>query len=102
MSTIWLGYIFAIISSILSAIYVVPKKLSKQKPITYAMIMGVGYFVASTIGFVLLKTFHYIDEPLFFPHAIVACINGIVWTIASVSVLSSGMSTVFRTGIIRS
>ena len=89
MSTIWWGYIFAIISSIFSAIYVLPKKLSKQKPIVYAMIMGVGYFIASTIGFVFLKTFNYIDEPLVFPHAIIACINGIVWTIASVAVLSS-------------
>ena len=89
MSTIWLGYVFAVVSSIFSAIYVVPKKLSKQKPITYAMIMGVGYFAASVIGFALLSAFHYIDEPLFFPHAAVACINGVLWTIASVSVLSA-------------
>ena len=53
------------------------------------MIMGAGYFLASTTGFVLLKTLNYIDEPLFFAHAIVACINGIVWTIASVFVLIS-------------
>jgi glucose uptake protein GlcU len=89
MNTIWIGYIFAITSSVFSAIYVLPKKLSKQKPITYAMIMGIGYFLASATGFVLLKTLNYIDEPLFFPHAYVACINGIVWTIASVAVLSS-------------
>ena len=89
MKTIWLGYIFAIISSMFSAIYVVPKKLSKQKPITYAMIMGVGYFVISVMGFVLFKALRCIDEPLFFPHALIACLNGIVWTIASVSVLSS-------------
>jgi glucose uptake protein GlcU len=84
-----MGYVFAVISSIFSALYVVPKKLSRQKPITYAMMMGAGYFIASAVGFAVLKTFHYIDEPLFFPHAIVACINGVVWTIASVSVLSS-------------
>ena len=89
MSTIWLGYIFAIISSIFSAIYVVPKKLSKRKPATYAMFMGIGYFTVSIIGFVLLKELKYIDEPFFFPHIIVACINGIVWTVASVAVLSS-------------
>jgi glucose uptake protein GlcU len=38
---------------------------------------------------VLLKIFNFIDEPLFFPHAIIAFINGVVWTIASVSVLNS-------------
>jgi len=92
MNTILWGYIFAIISSIFSAIYVVPKKLSKQKPVTYAMIMGIGYFFTSVIGFVLLRAFNVIAEPLFppfFPYTIVSCINGIVWTIASVSVLSS-------------
>ena len=89
MNIVWLGYILAIISSIFSAIYVVPKKLSKQKPATYAVIMGVGFFITSIIGFTLLKAFHYIDEPIFFPRAIIACINGVLWTIASVSVLSS-------------
>ena len=53
------------------------------------MIMGAGYFLASIIGFVFLKTSRYIDEPLIFPHAVVACLNGIVWTIASVCVLIS-------------
>jgi hypothetical protein len=38
------------------------------------MIMGIGYFFVSATGFAVLKAFHYIDEPLFFPYAIVACI----------------------------
>lgn len=83
MSTIWLGYTFAIISSIFSAIYVVPKKHSKQKPATYAMIMGIGYFAVSIIRLALLKALKCIDEPLFFPYIIVACINGIVWTVVN-------------------
>ena len=87
MNTVWVGYIFAIISSIFSAIYVVPKKLSKQKPITYAMIMGVGYFLVAAAGFALLKAFNYINEPLVFARAWVACLNGVVWTVASVSIL---------------
>jgi len=85
----WLGYIFAIVSSLFSAIYVVPKKLSKQKPTTYAMIMGAGFFIASSVGFAVLKAFSIIDEPLFFPHAVVACANGVIFTIASISVLIS-------------
>jgi glucose uptake protein GlcU len=51
--------------------------------------MGIGYFIASATGFAMLETFHVIDEPLFFPHAILACVNGIIWTIASVCILSS-------------
>ncbi len=98
MDTIWLGYIFAVISSIFSAIYVVPKKLSGQRPSTYAMIMGIGYFAASVLGFAILKAFNVIDEPLFFPEAYIACINGIVWSVASISVLSS----IDRIGLARS
>ena len=54
MNTVWLGYIFAVISSVFSSIYVVPKKLSKQKPVSYAMIMGLGYLIASTAGYTIL------------------------------------------------
>ena len=89
MNIIWQGYIFAVISSVFSAIYVVPKKLSKQKPVTYAMIMGCGYLIAASIGYAALKSLNIIDEPLFFPRAYLACINGIVWAVASVAVLSS-------------
>lgn len=89
MNIIWAGYIFAIISSMFSAIYVVPKKFSKQKPNTYAMVMGVGYFITAGMGFMLLTAFNFIDEPLFFPEVIIACINGVVWTVGSVSVLNA-------------
>ena len=51
--------------------------------------MGIGYFFASSVGYILLRASDYIDEPLFFPYAFVACVNGVVWTIASVSILAS-------------
>ena len=89
MSAVWMGYMLAVISSVFSAVYVVPKKLSKLGPVTYAMIMGVGFFIASAAGFAVLKALGYIDEPLLIKYAPVACINGVVWTVASVSVLSA-------------
>ena len=89
MNTIWLGYIFAVFSSLFSAIYVVPKKLSKQKPIPYAMFMGIGFLIASIIGFLFLKIVYNIHESLLDPNLIIACIGGIVYAIASVFVLSS-------------
>ena len=45
MNTVVLGYIFAILSSIFSALYVIPKKITKQKPIVYVMFMGIGFFI---------------------------------------------------------
>ncbi|MDR2502004.1 MAG: hypothetical protein LBC78_02000 [Oscillospiraceae bacterium] len=89
MNPVLLGYMFAAVSSVFSALYVLPKKLSKQKPVTYAMLTGGGYFVISGAGFALLKAFDYIDEPLFFPQLAIACADGVVWTIASVSALTA-------------
>ena len=89
MSTIVVGYVLSIISSLFSALYVLPKKISGQKPVIYAALMGAGYFAASVIGYAVLAGFHVIDEPILFPHAAIACINGVIWMIASVSVLIS-------------
>lgn len=89
MDTIWLGYIYAVLSSLFSAIYVIPKKISKQKPIVYVMFMGAGFFIASTIGFVIYKTVYKIEESLLNPNLIFACIGGISFSIASTFVLSA-------------
>ena len=91
MNTILLGYLFGITSSIFSAIYVIPKKLSNQKPIVYALIMGGGYFSASVIGYIILRISGFIAEPLFLPFfpTVLSCLNGVLWLVASVSVLIS-------------
>jgi len=74
-----------------SALYVVPRKLSRQKPIVYALIMGGGYFSASLAGYIILKMTGFITEPLILPffHTILSCLNGVLWLVASVSVLIS-------------
>lgn len=89
MNDILLGYLFAIISSLFSAIYVIPKKISKQKPIVYVMFMGLGFFITSTVGYIILNINSNIEENLLNPHLLFACFGGIVYTIASTFVLSS-------------
>jgi len=81
--------VFAIISSLFSGIYVVPRKLSKLPAITYAMVMGLGNFAIAIIGYALFTAIGFINEPLFFNKVALACVNGVIWMIASVSVLSS-------------
>jgi len=83
------GYLFAIVSSLFSAIYVIPKKISKQKPIVYVMFMGVGFFITSTIGYIILNINSHIEENLLNPYLLFACLGGVVYTIASTFVLSS-------------
>jgi glucose uptake protein GlcU len=45
-----------------------------------------------------MKSLRLIDEPLFFPQAAIACMNGVLWTIASIAVLSA----IDRMGLARS
>ena len=89
MNTVVLGYIFAILSSIFSALYVIPKKITKQKPIVYVMFMGIGFFIMSVLGYVFQKAVYNIEESILNPNLIFACIGGIVFTIASTFVLTA-------------
>lgn len=42
-----IGYLFAIISSIFFSLYVVPRKLAKQKPTLFVLMMSIGFFIGS-------------------------------------------------------
>jgi len=89
MNTVLLGYIFAFLSSATSTIYVLPKKISGQKPVSYAMLMGAGFFIASSAGFAVYKTVFKIEESLLDPELLYACLGGILYAAASVSFLSA-------------
>jgi len=90
MNTIILGYLSAFLASIFFTIYIVPKKLSKQKPIYYTMFVGLGFFVISLIfyiGQLIIKREN--AEPIFNPVLIFSAITGILWMIGSLLLLTS-------------
>jgi len=89
LNNVFLGYIFAMLSSLFSAIYVIPKKISKQKPIVYVMFMGLGFFLISTISYIIIKINSNIQETLLNPNLLFACFGGVIFTIASTFVLSA-------------
>ena len=80
-----LGFLFALIGSVFSALYVVPKKLSCLKPIVYVFFMGLGFFAASALALALQLP----NEPFFHPLLLVACLGGIIYTVASNFVLEA-------------
>ena len=84
-----LGYLFAGLSSIFFTLYIIPKKLSKQKPITYIMFMGLGFFVVSLLFFIGHIVINKEIEVLFNPILLVSALAGILWMFGSLFFLTS-------------
>lgn len=85
-----LGYLLAVLSSLFFTLYIIPKKLSKQKPIYYTMFMGLGFSLVSIIMYIINKIFiNDIKETLMNPILILSCIGGILWMAGSVFFLTA-------------
>lgn len=85
-----MGYLFAIISSLFFTFYVVPKKMSKQKPIKYSLFMGFGFFIVSIIMYIINKIFVYNpNETLLNPILLLSGLGGILWLIGSIFFLTA-------------
>ena len=83
-----IGYILAGISSIFYAIYNVPKKLSKQKPMYYIVFMGISYFIVSLMFYIGNKIINpNTNETLLIPVLIFTAIRGVSWWAASLLLL---------------
>ena len=75
-----LGLIFAVIVSMLFAVYAVPRKFSKQNVILYTMWMGIAYFVGTIILIAILWGLR-IEEPedLLNPWHLLTILRGFIW-----------------------
>jgi len=75
-----LGLVFAVIVSMLFAVYAVPRKFSKQNVILYTMWMGIAYFVGTIILIAILWGLR-IEEPedLLNPWHLLTILRGFIW-----------------------
>lgn len=98
MNPEFLGYSYAIVASFFFAIYIVPKKLSKQKPIHYSFFMGIGFFLSSLITYVI-SLFTGNNQETFANKALIYSVfAGILWAVGSIFLLTS----IDRIGLARS
>lgn len=79
-----IGYIYAIIASLFFAFYIIPKKLTKQKPLYYSFFMGIGFVFGSTFiyfiyYFISNNAETFINKFLFL--SIIAWILRAIWSI---------------------
>lgn len=86
MTNVVLGYILAIASSFFHTLYIIPRKISKQKPIYYTLYMSIGYVIASIV-ICILHSLNGYSIDLTNPLLIYAAIAGIFSMIASISIV---------------
>lgn len=83
-----MGYIYSLLSSILFTIYIIPKKLSKQKTHVYTLFMGVGDFVTASVFWLAGFLFFNVNESFFSPWLLLSCLSGVLWFFASLLFLT--------------
>ncbi len=84
-----IGYLYALLASFFFAFYIVPKKLTKQKPILYSFFMGFGFLFGSIILYFL--SFFFLKNPETFVNIklFYSALAGILWAVGTILFLSS-------------
>ena len=81
-----LGVLFAVIVSVLFAVYAVPRKFSKQNAVLYIMWVGIAYFAGSFVVCSVVWGFGFQEqEDLLSPWHLLTALRGIVWVCGGVS-----------------
>ncbi len=83
----FMGFIFAIITSLFFTAYVVPKKLSAQTPLRYSVFQGIGFFAASAIAYVISRFSGPVVDRINSPVLLLSCLAGVIWYTGSVFLL---------------
>lgn len=86
MQNVVLGYILAIASSFFHTLYIIPRKISNQKPIYYILYMSIGFMIAS-IAICIFQGFNKYSVDIASPLLMYAAIAGILSMIASICVV---------------
>jgi DME family drug/metabolite transporter len=88
-NSILIGYLYALAASFFFAFYIVPKKLTKQKPILFSFFMGCGFLFGSI--FLYLISFFALGNPEIFTGRsfLYSAFAGVLWAFGSIFLLSS-------------
>lgn len=78
-----LGYIFAIISSLLFSLYIIPRKLSKLTPELFSFLMSFGFFIGTVFIYFAFPSLHLTEQ--FSPILSWSVLAGLIWATSFVS-----------------
>jgi glucose uptake protein GlcU len=89
MGNIVFGYVLSFLSSMLFTLYIIPKKLSKQKPIYFTMFMGLGFSIVSILMYIIFKLTTTTTETLANPILWWSALAGLLWLVGSTLYVTS-------------
>lgn len=78
-----IGYLLAIITSIFFSIYVIPKKIVKEKTMYYTVFLTLGFFITSTILYIFFKITGICKENVSIPIAMTLLFRGLFWFLSA-------------------
>ncbi|MDB5182847.1 MAG: hypothetical protein JWO47_631 [Candidatus Saccharibacteria bacterium] len=78
-----LGFILATVSSFFYSFYVVPRKLSKLKPLDFSFLMAMAFFVCSTVLYLVQHLFNFQEK--LSPILLLSVLAGAIWAFAFVT-----------------
>lgn len=78
-----IGYLLAIITSIFFSIYVIPKKIVKEKTMYYTVFLTLGFFITSTILYIFFKTTGICKENISITIVMVLLLRGLFWFLSA-------------------
>lgn len=78
-----IGYVLAIITSIFFSIYVIPKKMVKEKTIYYTVFLTLGFFITSAILYSIFNIIGICKEIVSIPIAIILIVRGLFWFLSA-------------------
>ena len=91
-----MGYVYAIISSLLISLYIVPRKLSQHPPLVFSLLMSMGFALGSIIIYLLFPGLH--AQEHFSWSLLWSALAGILWATSFVFFVTS----IDRIGLARS
>ncbi len=82
-----IGYTLAIISSIFFSLYIIPRKFTKLDPIYFSLLVGIGFFVSSSLLY--LGRFFFGFHEAIQPEILWSILGGVLWAVGLVSLVKS-------------
>lgn len=74
-----IGYFMAIITSICFSLYVIPKKLVKEKTTYYTMFLTLGFLITSTVFYIIFRLTGICTEVVSIPIILILLVRGFLW-----------------------
>ncbi|MDB5178389.1 MAG: hypothetical protein JWN01_332 [Patescibacteria group bacterium] len=82
-----IGYVLAVVSSIFFSLYVIPRKLTKLRPLYFSMLMGLGFFISSVMLYAFQPVLHF--QETWSVQLWWSVLAGIIWAIGFVAFVKS-------------